>query len=298
MHVHFDVYRSEKALRSTEAIADVLKKLQPFTYNESGATFLKTTQMGDDKDRVLIKSDGNMTYFLPDIAYHLDKLSREADALIDVLGPDHHGYISRMKAALMMLGYDKDVLDVLVMQLVSLTENGEEVKMSKRSGKGVTFDELIDKVGADAARYFIVSRSYHQPMEFDITLAQTQSSVNPLYYAQYAHARLSTVLAQGKDIPFILSGEGLESEEELTLLKHLASFQDAILDAAEAKEPFKLTNYIQLLASYTHSFYTNRRILDRDNLFTSGARLALAKASQIVLKNALSVIGIQALESM
>lgn len=298
MGVVFDVYRSEKALRATSMIEDVMTRLQSHLYQEGGATFLKTTAFGDDKDRVLIKSDGQMTYFLPDIAYHEDKLKRGSAQLIDILGPDHHGYISRMKAALMMLGYAHDVLDVVVMQLVTLVQDGVEVKMSKRTGKGVTLKDLVEEVGKDAARYFILARSYHQPMEFDLGLAQTKSNVNPLYYAQYAHARLSTLLKTGQDIPLDETGLHLKESEETDLLKHLASFPQVVLDAAKEKEPSKVTNYIQLLASYTHSFYTNRRVIDRDHLDVSGSRLALVKASQIVLANALALCGIPALESM
>ena len=298
MGVIFDVYRSEKALRATSMIDDVMERLQPYLYQDGGATYLKTTDFGDDKDRVLIKSDGQMTYFLPDIAYHEDKIKRGSSQLIDVLGPDHHGYISRMKAALMMLGYPKDVLDVVVMQLVSLVQDGVEVKMSKRTGKGVTLKDLVDEVGKDAARYFILARSYHQPMEFDLGLAQTKSNVNPLYYAQYAHARLSTLLKSGADIPFDEKGIHLKEIEETDLLKHLASFPQVVLDAAKEKEPSKVTNYIQLLASYTHSFYTNRRVIDREHVEVSSSRLALVKASQLVLANALRLCGITALESM
>lgn len=296
--VVFDVYRSEKELRATSMIEDVLKRLQAFVYEDQGATYLKTKARGDDKDRVLIKSDGQMTYFLPDIAYHEDKLKRGSAQLIDVLGPDHHGYISRMKAALMMLGYGEDVLDVVVMQLVTLVQQGQEVKMSKRTGKGITFKDLVEEVGKDAARYFILARSYHQPMEFDLDLAKTMSNVNPLYYAQYAHARLSTLLKNGADIGMDEKAPRLEEPEEVDLLKHLASFPQVVLDAANEKEPSKITNYIQLLASYTHSFYTNRRVIDRDQKELSQSRLALVKASQVVLANALRLCGITALESM
>lgn len=296
--VQFDHYHSEKALRATNRIQHVFETLKPWIYTDGGATYLRTTERGDDKDRVLIKSDGNMTYFLPDIAYHVDKIARGSTHLIDVLGPDHHGYISRMKAALSILGYGDDALDVIVMQLVTLTQNGEEVKMSKRTGIGVSFKDLIDEVGKDAARYFILARSYHQPMEFDLDLAKTTSNVNPLYYAQYAHARLSALLKSGHDIPLQTTGVGLETPEEVDLMKHLARFPQIVLDSALAKEPSRITNYIQLLASYTHSFYTNRRVIDRDQLPLSGSRLALVKASQIVLANALHLCGIQALESM
>ena len=296
--VHFDVYRSEQDVRNEGHIERTLKKLGSYLYQDQGATYLKTTSFGDDKDRVLIKSDGQYTYFLPDIAYHQDKLSRNQDQLIDMLGPDHHGYIARMKAALAMLGYPADTLEILVMQLVTLTENGVEVKMSKRTGKGITLRDLVEEVGKDAARYFIAARSYHNPLEFDLDLAKTKSNVNPLYYAQYAHARLQSLLEAGKDIGLELSGHGLDSIEELDLLKHLRLFPQAVNQAAQAREPSIIAQYIQQLASYTHSFYTIRRVIDRDQPKLSAARLALVKASAQVLKNSLAIFGIDALNKM
>jgi arginyl-tRNA synthetase len=298
MGVHFDVYRSEQDVRNEGHIEKTLKKLAPFLYQDQGATYLKTTAYGDDKDRVLIKSDGQYTYFLPDIAYHQDKLSRNQDQLIDMLGPDHHGYIARMKAALAMLGYPADTLEILVMQLVTLTENGVEVKMSKRTGKGITLRDLVEEVGQDAARYFIAARSYHNPLEFDLDLAKTKTNVNPLYYAQYAHARLQSLLEAGKDLGLDSSGSGLDSIEELDLLKHLRLFPQVVNQAAQAREPSIIAQYIQQLASYTHSFYTIRRVIDRDQPKLSAARLALVKASAQILKNSLAIFGIDALNKM
>ncbi|MEN9819361.1 MAG: hypothetical protein RL379_139 [Bacillota bacterium] len=298
MGVHFDVYRSEQDVRNEGHIELTLKKLAPYLYQDQGATYLKTTSFGDDKDRVLIKSDGQYTYFLPDIAYHQDKLSRKQDQLIDMLGPDHHGYIARMKAALTILGYPNETLEILVMQLVTLTENGVEVKMSKRTGKGITLRDLVEEVGKDAARYFIAARSYHNPLEFDLDLAKTKSNVNPLYYAQYAHARLQSLLEAGKDLGLDENGHGLDSNEELDLLKHLRLFPQVIHQAAQAREPSIVAQYIQQLASYTHSFYTIRRVIDRDQPKLSAARLALVKASAQVLKNSLAIFGIDALNKM
>ena len=298
MGVRFDVYRSEQDVRNEGHIQKMLQKLTPFLYQDQGATYLKTTAFGDDKDRVIIKSDGQYTYFLPDIAYHQDKLSRNQDQLIDILGPDHHGYIARMKAALAMLGYPTNTLEILVMQLVTLTENGVEVKMSKRTGKGITMRELIEEVGKDAARYFIAARSYHNPLEFDLDLAKTKSNLNPLYYAQYAHARLQSLLEGGKDLGIDSTGKGLDTNEELDLLKHLRLFPQAVNQAAQAREPSMIAQYIQQLASYTHSFYTIRRVIDRDQIKLSAARLALVKASAQVLKNSLAIFGINALNKM
>lgn len=298
MGVNFNVYRSEQAVRDEGSIANTLTKLQPYLYVEGGATYLKTTVFGDDKDRVLIKSDGQYTYFLPDIAYHLDKLSRNHDQLIDILGPDHHGYIARMKAALRMLGYTDHALEVLVMQLVTLVQDGQEVKMSKRTGVGITLKELVEEVGKDAARYFIAARSFHNPLEFDLGLAKTKTNLNPLYYAQYAHARLSSLLTAGADLGIDATGTALTAIEELDLLKHLRQFPQVIIQAANLREPSLIAQYIQLLASYTHSFYTNRRVIDRDQVALSRCRLALVKASQQVLANALALFGIKALEQM
>ena len=296
--VHFDVFRSEQAIRDEGTIQSTLDQLKPFTYVLEGATYLKTSAFTDDKDRVIIKSDGNYTYFLPDIAYHLDKLKRQSDVLIDILGPDHHGYIQRMRSALKMLGYADDTLEVLVMQLVTLTKDGVEVRMSKRTGVGVTLKDLVDEVGKDAARYFITARAVSNPIEFDISLAQTKSNVNPLYYAQYAHARLSTLLQTGAKLGFNWSGTLLTTEEETDLLKLLSLYPKEVITSAEERDPSRIANFIQKLASYTHSFYTNRRVIDQENISLSQSRLALCKASQIVFKNALSLLGIDALESM
>ena len=296
--VHFDVFTYETSIRTQQDIDAVLQKLKAYTYVLEGATFLKTTLEGDDKDRVVIKSDGTYTYFLPDIVYHLNKIQRGFTKLIDILGPDHHGYIGRMKAAMALLGYSKDSLDIEIMQLVRLIKEGQEVKMSKRTGVGVSMRELMDEVGIDAARYFFVSRSTQMPIDFDLDLAVTKSNANPVYYVQYAHARLQSLLRTGADIPFVPSGKGLTTDQERDLLKHLSQFGDEVIKAALEREPSKIVTYTQKLASYTHSFYTICRVIDRDNLPLSGARLALVKASAVVLANALQLIGVSAPESM
>jgi arginyl-tRNA synthetase len=296
--VTFNVYRSEQAVRDEGKIELALAKLKDYLYIENGATYLKTTTFGDDKDRVIVKSDGQFTYFLPDIAYHIDKLSRNHQQLIDILGPDHHGYIGRMKAALKMLGYRDETLEILVMQLVTLTQQGQEVKMSKRTGVGITLRDLVEEVGRDAARYFIAARSLHNPLEFDLELAKTKSSLNPLYYAQYAHARLQSLLQSGQDLGLDATGTGLDAQEEVDLLKHLREFPQLILQAAETRDPSIVAQYTQQLASYTHSFYTIRRVIDRDQPKLSAARLALVKASAQVLKNSLAIFGIQAVDKM
>lgn len=296
--VYFDVFTYETAIRTQRDIDAVLDKLKAHSYVLEGATFLKTTLEGDDKDRVVIKSDGTYTYFLPDIVYHLNKIQRGFTKMIDILGPDHHGYIGRMKAAMALLGYSKDILEIEIMQLVRLIKEGQEVKMSKRTGVGVSMRELMDDVGVDAARYFFVSRSTQMPIDFDLDLAVTKSNANPVYYVQYAHARLQSLLRTGADIPLVPSGQGLTTEQERDLLKHLSLFGEEVMKAALDREPSKIVTYTQKLASYTHSFYTICRVIDRDNLPLSGARLALVKASAVVLASALQLIGVSAPESM
>ncbi|HAV19435.1 MAG TPA: arginine--tRNA ligase [Firmicutes bacterium] len=292
--VNFDVYSHETSIRTTDKIKRVFEKLGPYVYQQNGATFLKTSTFGDDKDRVVIKSDGSYTYFLPDIVYHLDKAERNHRYLIDILGADHHGYISRMQAALSMLGFPSDTLTVEILQMVRLIKDGQELKMSKRTGVGVTLRELCDEVGVDATRYFFVARAASSHLDFDMDLAVTTSNANPVYYAQYAHARLSSLLSAGADIGIDEAGIGLSTDEEKLLLRHLASFGSEISDAAISKAPYKITNYVQKLATLTHSFYTICRVVDKENISLSQARLGLVKASQIVLANALELLGVSA----
>ncbi len=292
--VNFDIFSFETKIRDQSKIKIIFEQLRPYIYESDGAKFLKTTSFGDDKDRVIVKSDGSFTYFLPDIAYHDDKISRNHRFLIDILGADHHGYISRMKAALAMLGHPEDTLTIEILQMVRLLKDGKEMKMSKRTGVGVTLRELCDEVGVDATRYFFVARAASSHLDFDLDLAVSASSANPVYYAQYAHARLSSLLEAGQSLGLDLSGRGLMMLEEKQLLRHLESFVAEVIDAAESKAPYKITNYVQKLASLTHSFYTICRVVDKENISLSRARLALVKASQIVLRNALELLGVTA----
>ena len=231
---------------------------------------------------------------MPDIAYHLIKLGRGYDYLIDVLGADHHGYINRMKSALMMQGYAKDTLEVELVQVVRLIKDGEEVKMSKRTGAGVTLRELCEEVGVDAVRYFFAARAASSHLDFDLDLALEQSSSNPVYYAQYAHARLCSVLESAKDIKIDESSSQLKEESESELLKKLMEFPHIIEISASKRAPHMVATYIQELAADIHSFYTNCKMIDRDNLSVTSSRLALAKAAKIVMKNALGVLGVDA----
>lgn len=296
--VVFDVYSFESKVKENDAIAKLLNKLTPYTYIEEGATFLKTTLFGDDKDRVIIKSNGEHTYFLPDIVYHLDKLSRNADLLIDILGADHHGYIGRMKSALQMFGFPENTLEVQIIQMVRIIKGGEELKMSKRTGNAITLEELIAEVGVDAARYFFIAKSASTHFDFDLDLAQERTSANPVYYAQYAHARLSAVLSKGTIYPLDTSGDGLTTPEELSLVKQLIAYPGVVLDATNTREPYKVANYIQKLASLVHSYYTEVRILDDTKPALTSARLGLSKAAQIILKDALALLGVSAPISM
>ena len=296
--VKHDVFSSEKVIRSNGAVEKELEYLNKYTYQEEGATVLKTSDFLDDKDRVIVKSNGDYTYFLPDIVYHVNKMSRGFNQLIDVLGADHHGYINRMKSALMMHGYKPEVLDIELVQMVRFLKDGQEYKASKRSGNAITLHEVCEEVGVDAMRYFFAMRAPSSHLDFDMDLAKEQSSSNPVYYAQYAHARLCSILEQGKDIAIDKEAKSLAKPSEMALLKHLASFPNVILDATKERAPYKITNYIHDLAEFVHGFYTECRVIDRDNIDLSSSRLALCLASKIVMKNALDLIGVSAPKHM
>ena len=297
-NIVFDVFSSEKAIRSNGAVEKEIEYLKDHIYEDGGAKVLRTTDFLDDKDRVIVKSNGEYTYFMPDIVYHVNKLSRGFDKLIDVLGADHHGYINRMKSALMMHGYDKDVLDIELIQMVRMMKDGEEFKLSKRTGNGYTLRELVEDAGVDAARYFFVMRAASGHLDFDLDLAVKQSSDNPVYYAQYAHARLCSILNQASDIKIDETGSLLKEFSELELAKKLASFPDAVKTASSERAPYKITNYIHELAEKIHAFYTECKVINRDNLEVTSARLGLCLASKIVLRNALNLVGVSAPNKM
>lgn len=296
--VKFDVFSYETKIRNTNAIPKVLEKLKPYTYEEEGATLLKTSDYSDDKDRVLIKSNGDFTYFLPDIAYHEQKLTNQYNLLINILGADHHGYIGRMKSALEILGYPKDILEVEIIQMVRIIQDGKEVKMSKRTGNAITLRELCDDVGVDAVRYFFVSRANSSHLDFDLNLAKETSNANPVYYAQYAHARLCGVLERGKNIKGAINLALLDSKYEIDLMKYLIDFPYTIRDSADTRSPYKLTIYAQKLANLIHSFYTECRIIDSSNLELTATRLHLVKAAAITMKECLKLIGVSAPKTM
>ncbi|KSU60538.1 arginyl-tRNA synthetase [[Bacillus] enclensis] len=302
--VPFNVWYSETSLYENGKIDAALSKLREngHVYEEEGATWFRSTELGDDKDRVLIKNDGTYTYLTPDISYHQDKFERGHDVLINIWGADHHGYIPRMKAAVEALGFDREKLEVAVIQLVHLYKNGEKMKMSKRTGKAVTMRELVEEVGLDAVRYFFAMRSADTHMDFDLDLAVSQSNENPVYYAQYAHARICSILRQAEEsglasedrIDLSLIG----TEKEIDLLKKLGEFPQMIADSAEKRTPHRVANYINDLASAFHSFYNANKVLDNENRELTTARLALVKAVRVTLQNALALIGVAAPEKM
>lgn len=300
--VEMDLFSSESAIKERGMVEQTLQILKEVgsLYEADGATFFKSTQFGDDKDRVLIKSDKTYTYLTPDIAYHVDKLSRGYDYLVDLLGADHHGYINRLKAAIMALGHDKNKLEVDIVQMVRLIKDGAEYKMSKRAGNAVTLADLVEEVGVDAARYFFVSRSGDSHFDFDISLAKTYSNDNPVYYAQYAHARMNSIITQASKIDSskVEKFDLLATNQEVNLIKHLLEFKQVILDTAKMREPYQITIYIQKIAQLFHSFYNECRVVDENNLELSAQRLLLVKATKIVLANALNLIGVNAPQSM
>ncbi|KMJ59224.1 arginine--tRNA ligase [Bacillus sp. LL01] len=302
--VRFDVWYSETSLYNNGKIDEALTTLneQGHIYEEEGATWFRSTEFGDDKNRVLIKNDGSYTYLTPDIAYHQDKLKRGHDKLINIWGADHHGYIPRMKAAIEALGYGKDALEVEIIQLVHLFQNGEKMKMSKRTGKAVTMRDLMEEVGLDAVRYFFAMRSGDTHLDFDMDLAVSQSNENPVFYAQYAHARICSMLRQGEEQGLSLEGDfalkHISSEKEIDLLKKLGEYPLAVAEAAEKRIPHRITNYTFELASALHSFYNAEKVLDADNMEKSKARLGLMKAVQITLQDAMRLIGVSAPEKM
>lgn len=300
----FDSWISEKKIVEAGRVDDALKVMvdKGLTYEKDNAFWFKSTEYGDDKDRVLKKSDGQYTYLTPDIANHVYKFERGYKKLVNLWGADHHGYIARMQAALTALGYPKGSLEVDIIQMVRLVENGEEVKMSKRTGNAVTIRELVDDIGLDSARYFFLCRALDTHLDFDLTLARTKSNENPVYYAQYAYARICTALnkaaASGLTAEKLDKYDLLVNEKETDLLKHINEFPTVVADAALTRSPNKICNYVQKLAQYFHSFYGALKIIDEENVELTKQRLALCLATKITLKNALYLLGVSAPEKM
>lgn len=302
--VHFDNWFSETTLYEDGKIDETLAVLKDggFTYESEGATWLRSTEFSDDKDRVLIKQDGTYTYLTPDIAYHQNKLERGFDKIINVWGADHHGYVSRISAAIQALGYPVEKFSVKIIQMVNLFEEGERIKMSKRTGKAVALRELMEEVGVDAVRYFFSMRSNDSQLDFDLDLARSESNENPVFYVQYAHARISTILknaqAANYDLNADFSGSLLTSEKELDLLKQIAAFPAVISDAAQQETPHRVTQYVYDLAAMLHSFYNAEKVINDENKELTQSRIALMQAVKITIANALKIIGVNAPEKM
>lgn len=301
--VNFQTWFHESDLRKNNEHLTVLKYLEEhdFTYENDGAIWFKSEQFGDEKDRVLITREGEPTYFMVDIAYHRNKFERGYKKLYDIWGPDHHGYIPRMKAAMQALGYPKETFEVEIVQQVNLLRGGEVVKMSKRAGQIIEMQELIDEVGVDAARFFFINRKSSSHLDFDIDLAKKQTDENPVFYIQYAYARIFNVIVfaneQGVNTEGSIDLSLLKNEEEKILIKKLLQFPEIISKAAELWEPHRLTNYLHELSSNFHHFYHLHRVVSED-MTLSKARLFLVRATQIVVANGLRILGISAPEKM
>ncbi|MDD5747854.1 MAG: arginine--tRNA ligase [Actinomycetota bacterium] len=303
--VHFNAWTSERELYRSGEVNETLSFLEEKedAYRNEGALWLRTSRYGDEKDRVLIRSNGEPTYFASDIAYHRNKMNRGFDRIIDIWGADHHGYVARMKAAMKAMGYDPEKLEVILGQLVKLYRGGEPVTMSKRTGDLITLDELLDEVGTDAARYFFLQRSNDSPLDFDIEFAKKESPENPVYYVQYAHARISSILRhaeeKGTDTerPSRREVELLNSEPEMDLMRKLAELEELVEFCAEKRAPHRLTTYAEELASSFHVFYRDCRVVTEDAPLTR-ARLFLVECTREVLRIVLRLLGVSAPERM
>ena len=298
--VNFNIFTSEQSIYDKCLVEDTLNKLRNSNncYLKDDALWLKTTDYGDEKDRVLIKKDGNYTYLTPDIAYHIDKMNRGYDKLIDVLGADHHGYIHRLKAALTMLGKDSNKLDIKILQMVRLIKDGEELKLSKRTGKTITLTDLMNEIGVNATRYFFSSHSLDTNMDLNIDLALKQSNENPVYYIEYANARICSILNNyRKKIEKIDKYTTLNNNDTYTMLNKLIEYEDIVTSACKKESPHLIANYVYELASLFHSYYAKEKIISDDDLKTQ-ERVNLLYSIQIVLNNALDLIGIIPREQM
>jgi len=303
--VRFDEWFSETSLYDTGKVIAVLDALRAKgqVYDKDGAVWLASTAFGDDKDRVLVKNDGSYTYLTPDAAYHMDKYERGYDQMINIWGADHHGYIPRMKAAMAALGNDPGKLTVLIAQMVSLFQNGEKVKMSKRTGKAVTMEDLMDEVGVDAIRYFFTMRSMDSHLDFDMDLAVSTSNENPVFYVQYAHARICSIFRQAAEMGIAIvpwqeaSLDRLDAEQEFELLRKLAELPETIAESARLYAPHVIIRYVYELASLFHSYYRAERVITED-AEQSQARLQLLAALKIAIANSLALVAVSAPEKM
>ena len=304
--IKYDKWFRESTLHNDGSVQKIIEALKEkgVTYEQDGALWFKASEFGNDKDIVLIRANGIPTYIVPDIAYHYNKLvTRGYDKAIDVLGADHHGYIPRMKAALTALGLDADRLDIVIMQMVRLVRNGETIKLSKRSGKAITLNTLLEEVPIDAARFFFNLREPNSHFDFDLELAAKQSSENPVYYVQYAHARICSIIKKAADegigvtTPSEEALNRLNSSEERDLISHLASLTDEIIGAAKSYDPARITHYVIELATLFHKFYNAHRVVSDDKELTE-ARLFLCTAVKNTIKNILVMLKVDVPESM
>jgi arginyl-tRNA synthetase len=302
--IHFDSFFSEKALRERNEVVETIELLRSrgLIYAQDGAEWFRSTEFGDDKDRTVIKSDGELTYFASDIAYHRNKFERKFNKLINVWGADHHGYVPRLKAAMQGLGYDPSILQVVLVQMVQLTRSGEPVRMGKRTGEFVSLEEVLQEVGRDAARFFFLMRKSDSHLDFDLELAKRQSSDNPVFYVQYAHARVSSILEQARksgiladvvrgDRPVAL--ERLKLVEELELIRQMVQFNDVLEDSVRELEPHRMVFYLLELAGEFHRYYNRFRVIS-DDRGLSHARLYLVQNVQKTIRRGLEILGVEA----
>lgn len=305
-NVNFENWYSEQSLYDSDKVFSTIEFFENknLIYEKDGAKWFRTTDYGDEKDRVVVRSNGDTTYFASDIAYHMDKFNRGFDELVDVWGADHHGYINRIKACIEASGHDSSDFHVILVQLVTLLRSGKLVQMSTRSGEFDTLKEVVDEVGVDAARFFFLMRSYDSGLDFDLDLAKKKSSENPVYYVQYVHARISSIIEKAEN-EFSISDDNimnpdlslLDKDEEIELIKTLMKYKEAVLNAGKEKQPHRVTFYLMELAACFHSYYNMHKVLTEDRAL-SCARLYLVKAVKEVVKNGLNLLGVSAPEKM
>ncbi|MEA3560206.1 MAG: arginine--tRNA ligase [Candidatus Omnitrophota bacterium] len=298
--VSFDKWFSQAAFSRTDKVKKTLEALRKkdYLYEKDGATWLRSMRFGDDKDRVLIKNDGNFTYITPDIAYHQDKFRRGFKKVIDIWGPDHHGYIPRLKAAIQALGYPKDILSAVIVQLVTLYDHGKALAMSTRTGEFITLRQIVEEVGVDVSRFFFLMRKKDSHFDFDLDLARKESDDNPVYYIQYAYARICSIIRfSRRGIHTRINPFLLDKPEEIRIIKVLRSYSQVVCSSARFLEPQQITVYARTLAKSFHNFYTKYRVVTEDNRLTL-ARLLLVDCVRIVLKNCLTLLGITAPKKM
>ncbi|MCD4780434.1 MAG: arginine--tRNA ligase [Candidatus Omnitrophica bacterium] len=301
--VYFDYWSHESQVASKDKVAGMVDYLvaKDFIKEEEGALWFKSTMFGDDKDRVLKKSNGDYTYLAPDIVYHQNKFDRGFSRVFDMLGPDHHGYIPRLKAAAQALGRNKDDIEVLIVQLVTLYRQGEMIKMSTRLGQYVTLREVINEVGVDAARFFFLMRHIKVHLDFDLELAKQETSENPVYYIQYAYARINSINKKAKEAhltPKTSDLSLLSQQEEIDLIKKIGQFTDTLKLCYQQYDPYPLVSYLQEIATIFHKFYDCHRVIDPDEALRSSERLALANATRMILANGLQLLGLSTPERM